>query len=215
MPGIIEVDRNSPPHGSCGHVQSQGKEAAECPPFVHTALHSQGQVLMETKSRRPKEVFRVHLTVLSATVFVALLLQATLPATLPLTRLFQWPLLVTVYFSMIRQNQTFGIALGTVIGLLQDALSHAYLGQMGMAKALVGYLAAMAGLKFEFDNLLVRGLLLASMVFIHNGFNYLLVREVLGLPPPFKPLYLTSTVLVNVALGLILFPVFDRMRQSA
>jgi rod shape-determining protein MreD len=170
---------------------------------------------METKRRRPKEVFRVRLAVLSVAVFVALLLEATLPPTLPLARLFQFPLLVTVYFSMIRQNQTFGIVFGTVVGLLQDALSHAYLGQMGMAKAVVGYLAATAGLKFEFDNLLVRGLLLGSLVFIHNGFNYLLTHELLGLPPPFEPLYLASSVLVNVALGLILFPVFDRLRQSA
>lgn len=168
---------------------------------------------MDIYRRRPKEAFRVHPAILSAIVFASLLLEVTLPPALPLAHLFQFPLLVVVYFSMVRENQLFGIAFGTAMGLLQDALSHGYLGQMGMAKALIGYLAATAGLKFEFDNLLVRGLLIGSLVFVHNGFLYLLTHELLGLPPPFDPLQFIASILVNVALGLILFPLFDRLKQ--
>ena len=153
--------------------------------------------------------------VLSVIVFLSLLLQVSLPPTLPVAHLFQFPLLVVVYASMVRENQTFGIAFGTGVGLLQDALSHGYLGQMGMAKALVGYLAATAGLKFEFDNLLVRGLLIASLVLIHNGFLYVLTHALLGLPAPFELLHLAASILVNVALGLILFPIFDRFKAPA
>lgn len=170
---------------------------------------------MDIYRHRPKEVFRVRPVVLLVIVFVSLLLQVTLPPILPIAHLFQFPLLVLIYFSMVRENQTFGIVFGTALGLLQDALSHGYLGQMGMAKALVGYLAATAGLKFEFDNLLVRGLLIATLVLIHNGFLYLLSHELLGLPPPFEPLHLVAAILVNVALGLILFPLFDRFKLPA
>ncbi|HVA00521.1 MAG TPA: rod shape-determining protein MreD [Terriglobia bacterium] len=170
---------------------------------------------MDIYRHRPKEVFRVHPVVLSVIVFISLLLQVTLPPTLPLAHLFQFPLLVVVYFSMVRENQTFGIAFGTAIGLLQDALSHGYLGQMGMAKALVGYLAATAGLKFEFDNLIVRGLLIGILVLIHNGFLYLLIHELLGLPLPFELLHLLASILVNIAIGLILFPILDRFRLPA
>ncbi len=170
---------------------------------------------MDIYRHKPREVFRVRLLTLTVIAFIALLLQVTLPPTLPLAHLFQFPLLVVVYFSMVRENQTFGITLGTGIGLLQDALSHGYLGQMGMAKALIGYLAATAGLKFEFDNLLVRGLLIGTLVMIHNGFLYVLTHELLGLPARFQLFHFLASILVNVAIGLILFPLFDRFKLPA
>lgn len=170
---------------------------------------------MDVYRHRPKEAFRAHPAVLSLIVFASLLLEVTLPPTLPVARLFQLPLLVTIYFSMIRENQIFGTAFGMGVGLLEDALSHGYLGQMGMAKALVGYLAATAGLKLEFDNLLVRGLLIGSLVIIHNTFNYLLVHQLLGLPASFNSLHILTAAVVNVALGLILFLLFDRLRNRA
>ena len=164
---------------------------------------------------RPKEAYRTHPAVLSLIVFASLLLEVTIPPVFPVARLFQFPLLVTIYFSMIRENQVFGTVFGMSVGLLEDALSHAYLGQMGMAKALVGYLAATAGLKLEFDNHLVRGLLIGSMVFINNGFTYVLVHLLLGLPGTLVPLRLVETIVVNVAIGLILFPFFDRLKKRA
>jgi len=170
---------------------------------------------MDVYRHRPKEAFRAHPAILSLIVFASLLLEVTLPPTLPVAHLFQLPLLVTIYFSMIRENQIFGTAFGMGVGLLEDALSHGYLGQMGMAKALVGYLAATAGLKLEFDNLLVRGLLIGSLVIIHNSFSYLLNHQLLGLPTPFNSLHILTTALVNVALGLILFLLFDRLRKRA
>jgi len=164
---------------------------------------------------RPKEAFRTHPAILSLIVFASLLLEVTLPPVFPVARLFQFPLLVTIYFSMIRENQIFGTAFGMSVGLLEDALSHAYLGQMGMAKALVGYLAATAGQKLEFDNHLVRGLLIGSLVFVDNGFTYLLTHLLLGLPGTLVPLRLLEIIIVNVALGLILFPLFDRLKKRA
>jgi rod shape-determining protein MreD len=74
------------------------------------------------------------------------------------------PLLVTVYFTLIRQNKIFGIALGTGLGLTQDALSHGYLGMFGMAKALVGYLAASAATRFNVESLFTRSVVTASLI---------------------------------------------------
>jgi len=123
-----------------------------------------------------------------------------------------FPLLVAVYFTLIRQNQIFGIALGTGLGLMQDALSHGYLGMFGMPKALVGYLAATAAMRFNFESLLARSVVTASLVLIHNLCMAGLQRFLLDSPPPFLPLDLASAVLVNAALSLILFPVLDRFR---
>jgi len=170
---------------------------------------------MDVYRHRPKEAYRAHPAVLLLIVFASVLLEVTLPPTLPVAHLFQFPLLVTIYFSMIRENQIFGTTFGMSVGLLEDALSHGYLGQMGMAKALVGYLAATAGLRLEFDNLLVRGLLIGTLVLVNNGFIYILTHQLLGLPAPFKPLHLVTSAIVNVALGLILFPLFDRLKTRA
>ena len=170
---------------------------------------------MDVYRHRPKEAYRAHPAILLLIIFASLLLEVTLPPSIPLARLFQFPLLVTIYFSMIRENQIFGTFLGTCVGLLEDAMSHGFLGQMGMAKALVGYLAATAGLKLEFDNLLVRALLIGSLVFIHNSFIYLLTHQLLGLPPPFRVLHIATSTILNVALGMILFPLFDRVKRRA
>lgn len=163
--------------------------------------------------RHPKEASRVHPAILILVAFAGLLLQVTLPATFSITRLFQFPLLVVIYFSLSRENRVFGTLFGMGVGLLEDALSHGYLGQMGMAKALVGYLAATAGLRMDFDNALARGLLIGTLVVVHNGFIYLLTRQLLGLPTPFKPFHVVTTAIVNVALGLVLFPLFDRLKR--
>ena len=167
---------------------------------------------MPVAPQREVEVFRVHYATLLVTILVALLLQTFLPVMIPVAGLMDFPLLVTVYFTLIRQNKVFGIALGTGLGLMQDALSHGYLGMFGMAKALVGYLAATAAMRFNFETLLLRSVVTASLVLVHNLCMAGLQHALLESPPPFFPLDLASAVLVNVALSLILFPLLDRFR---
>jgi rod shape-determining protein MreD len=123
-----------------------------------------------------------------------------------------FPILVTVYFTLVRQNKIFGIALGTGLGLVQDALAHGYVGMFGMAKALVGYLAAAAAIRFNLESLFARSLVTASLVLLHNLCLAGLQHALLDSPPAFLPLDLASAVLVNLALSLILFPVLDRFR---
>jgi rod shape-determining protein MreD len=167
---------------------------------------------MPVASEREVEVFRVRPVSLWVTILVALLLQTFLPLKIPVAGLMDFPLLVTVYFILIRQNKIFGIALGTGLGLMQDALSHGYLGMFGMAKALVGYLAASAAIRFNFESLFARSVVTASLILLHNLCMAGLQHALLDSPPPFLPLDLASAVLVNVALSLVLFPLLDRFR---
>lgn len=170
---------------------------------------------MPTSLERPIEVFRVHPAVLWVAALIGLLLQTFLPLVLPLARLMDFPLLITIYFALVRRNKIFGIGFGTVIGLLQDALSHGYIGIFGMAKALVGYLAASSSLRFELESIVARILLTVFFVAIHGlaiaGLDHVLLEP----PLPFEPLTLASSILVNVALGLILFVILDRFRHPA
>jgi len=155
----------------------------------------------------------MHPAILWLTVFVALLLQTFLPVKVPLARLFDFPLLAIIYFAVVRRDKVFAIGLGTGIGLLQDALSHSYFGIFGMAKALIGYLAASASVKFELDEVLARLALTGILVSVHGLALLGLQRGLLEVPPLFQPLETASGVLVNVGLGLILFQVLDRFRR--
>ena len=170
---------------------------------------------MGTPVRRPVAVFRVHPATLGVATFAALLLQTFLPVKIPLARLLDFPLLVTIYFALLRRNPVFGIGLGAAVGLLQDALSHGFIGILGMTKAVAGYLAASASIRFNLEPLVARSVLLAICVLVHNLFLAGLEQCLLQPPPPFQPLDLASSLLLNVAFGLIVFQVLDRFKHPA
>jgi rod shape-determining protein MreD len=143
------------------------------------------------------------------------LLQATLPAIFSLAKLFALPLLVIIYFSAARQDKVFGIFLGTGLGLLQDALSHSYLGLMGMVGAVDGYLAASAGAKFDVDRSPARVALIGGLVILQNVFAAFLRHALLEIPYAFQTLRWTGSAFLNIALGLVLFRFFDRFQRTA
>ena len=126
-----------------------------------------------------------------------------------------FPLLITIYYTLMRRDKMFGMALGTGLGLLQDALSHGYIGIFGIAKAIVGYLAASASTRFELESPVTRSVLTGALVFVHNLCLAALQHALLEAPPPFQPLATASAILVNVALGLIIFQILDRFRRPA
>jgi rod shape-determining protein MreD len=167
---------------------------------------------MPVAPQREVEAFRIRPITLWVTIPVALLLQTFLPLKIPLAGLMDFPLLATLYFTLIRQNKIFGIALGTGLGLMQDALSHGYVGMFGMAKAMVGYLAAYAAVRFNVESLFARCVVTASLVLLHNLCMAGLQHALLDSPPAFVALDLASAVLVNVALSLVVFPLLDRFR---
>src|SRR5208282_24634 len=170
---------------------------------------------MPASTHRPVAVFQVHPAIISVAVLAALLLQTFLPLKLPLARLMDFPLLMAIYFALMRRDKMVGIAVGAGLGLLQDALSHGFIGIFGIAKAIVGYLAASASTRFELESLLARTVLTGVFVLVHNLCLAALQHALLEAPPPFQPVSIASAVLVNVALGMILFQILDRFRRPA
>jgi rod shape-determining protein MreD len=169
---------------------------------------------MGVSRQRQVEVYRVHPAVLGIAIFLSLLLATYLPLKISWTRLLDFPLLITIYFSLLRRDKIFGIGLGTGLGLVEDALSHHYLGMYGMAKALVGYLAASSSVKFNLEHFLPRIVLTAVFVLIHN-LSFLGLQHLPEAPPPFRPFEFASSILSNVAVALILFQALDRFKRPA
>ncbi|MGH9328148.1 MAG: rod shape-determining protein MreD [Terriglobia bacterium] len=169
---------------------------------------------MRKTAGRPLPVYRFPVAAFVVSLFLAILLQISLPVKFPLAHLFDFPLILTIYFASIRRNKVFGVALGTGLGLVQDALSHGLIGMFGIAKALAGYFSAWASIKFDMDQLGARYILTAVLVFGHSlvlvGLQHLLYVS----PPPFVPLDAASAVILNVALALICFPILDRFKRS-
>jgi rod shape-determining protein MreD len=160
-------------------------------------------------------VYHVHPAAFWVSLFVGLLLQVSLPVKIPLARLFDFPLILTVYFALVRRNKIFGTALGTGLGLGQDALSHGLIGMFGIAKGFVGYLAASASLKFDMEQLGARYVLTGFLVAVDRLLVVGLQNLLFEAPPPFVPLDLASAVIINVALALICYQILDRFRRPA
>src|SRR5262249_50851922 len=82
------------------------------------------------------------------------------------------PLLVTVYFALMRRSPVQGVLFGMGIGLAQDSLSKHPLGMFGIVDTLVGYFAASVSQRFEVQNAIVRGVLGFFIFFISSSIGF-------------------------------------------
>ncbi|MFQ5696016.1 MAG: rod shape-determining protein MreD [Terriglobia bacterium] len=172
---------------------------------------------MATLYARQPEVYRFHPVVLVGSVLAALFLQASIPVYLPFSQflsLFDLPLLVGIYFGFSRRNPSTGLALGLVVGVLQDALVDLPIGVFGMAKTLVGYVASSLSVRVDTDQPRARLLLLFSFYYFHQFIYALIQRLLLGQPADFVSLRVLEGALVNALLGVLAFLLLDRFRRS-
>ena len=110
----------------------------------------------------------------------AILFQVYVPLFFQFFQFLEMPLLVTVYFALMRRDQVGGTFIGAGIGLVQDSLSHQPLGMFGIVKTLVGYFAASVGMRFDVDHGLVRLVLAFFFYFFHQFFYWVLPARYWG-----------------------------------
>jgi rod shape-determining protein MreD len=79
---------------------------------------------------------------------------------------FDLPLIYSIYYGFTQANLGGSIAVGSVLGLLQDSLSGAALGTNGFSKTLIAFFAASAGSKFDVDQSVTRVLALVLFTFL-------------------------------------------------
>ena len=127
------------------------------------------------------EIYRFHVVVLILTPLVALVLQTYLPLLIVSANLLDLPLLVVIYFGLMRRSPVQGILTGALIGMAQDGLSRGPIGFLGSAKTVIGYVASFASVHFTVENTLVRGVILFVLYYLHFFQLYVISALLLGM----------------------------------
>ncbi|MGH9789916.1 MAG: rod shape-determining protein MreD [Candidatus Acidiferrales bacterium] len=159
------------------------------------------------------EVHKYSLLAVWGTVFLALLLQASLPIYFPRAALLDLPLLITLYFGLSRRNPSTGLLLGMAVGLLQDGISRTPIGLYGIAKTVVGFGASSIGARLDVEHPLARALLMFVFFHVHQIVFAATRRLLLQESEQFFSVELLIASLVNAALSVLLFPLLDKLRR--
>lgn len=162
--------------------------------------------------RRDMEIRRYPLVVYTLVPLAALLLQAWLPLVIGQYEWFDLPLVVTVYFALGRRSPIQGTLMGAAMGLFEDALSHHPIGVNGVAKTVVGFLAASVGVRIDVENHTIRLILnfllslLSSAIFVFTN------RVLLGLDLQWLWFTELFRAIGNSLIAMVLFPILDRLQ---
>ena len=123
------------------------------------------------------------------------------------------PLLVTIYFGIVSRSPIAATLAGTLIGLAQDALTHRPIGVNGIAKAVIGYLAASLGVRIDTENHLTRLLLGFLFTLLHSAIFLLITRRLLALEVDWGWVHELIRGLANAVAGVGLFALLDLAKQ--
>jgi len=168
--------------------------------------------VLTADARRDLEIHRYPVLVYALAPLAALVLQAWLPRLLGRFAWFDLPLIITVYFALGRRSPIQGTVMGCVLGLLEDALTHHAIGINGVAKTVVGFLAASVGIRIDVENHTIRLILIFLLSLLSSAICIFINRVLLGLaiePDWFNQLF---TAIGNSVIAVIVFPFFDRLQ---
>jgi rod shape-determining protein MreD len=171
--------------------------------------------LLLSESRLRGKATRFRLIALLSVPLLAVLFQVYVPLFFAHLSYLELPLLVTVYFSLMRREPVAGVFYGAGIGLFQDSLSHLPLGMFGIVKTLVGYFAGSVSVRFDVDNPMVRFLLGFFFFFFHQFFYWVLARALLGQTLDFDAVQTLIFGLLNAAVAVPLFHLLDKLAERA
>jgi rod shape-determining protein MreD len=168
--------------------------------------------VLDTNFRRDLEVRRYPVLVYALVPLAALVLQAWLPRLLGRFAWFDLPLVITVYFALDRRSPIQGTIMGATMGIFEDALSHHPIGINGVAKTVVGFLAASIGTLIDVEEQTVR-LILNFLFSLLSGALYVLIyRVLLGLDLEWSWLNELFKAIGNSLFAVVLFPALDRLQ---
>jgi len=168
--------------------------------------------LLGADFRRDLEIHRYPIIVYALVPLSALVLQSWLPRVLGPWALLDLPLVITIYFALGRRSPIQGTLMGAALGLFEDALTHHAIGLNGIAKSVVGYLAASVGVRIDVENPAIRVMLTFVLSLVSSAIYLFVARFLLGLEFEWRWLSEVITAVVNAAIALVLFPGLDRLQ---
>jgi rod shape-determining protein MreD len=166
--------------------------------------------LLGPNYRRDLEIHRYPILVYALVPLAALVLQAWLPWVLRGYVWFDLPLVVTVYFALVRRSPIQGTLMGCVLGIFEDALTHHAIGINGVAKTVAGFLAGSVGVRFDVENHTIRLLLTFALSRLCSGIYLFVFRFLLGLNEDWSWLAELMRAVGNTVIATVLFPLLDR-----
>jgi rod shape-determining protein MreD len=166
-------------------------------------------------SREQIEVYRFNWPVAILVPLLAIFLQAFLPLRFPFFSIFDLPLLVVIFFAMARRSQVAGLLTGSIIGILQDSLTHHPLGVYGIAKTVVGYGASSLGVKLDVESVGTRLLVTSGFYVVHQIIYFTIARVLVGLDLRWLWGRELIAAVANAVVGVLLFTLMDRLKERA
>jgi len=172
---------------------------------------SSDRVLLDSERESRISHFRTWVLVLIP--LLAILFQLYVPLYVKFLQYLDIPLLVTVYFAMMRRSQLGGLAIGMLLGLAQDSLSRNPIGMFGICRTIVGYLAASIALKIDVDRPLIR--LLVTFVFYQfdQFLLWVLERALLQLQAIFDFRQALLLGFLNAVVGVAIYHFLDSLKE--
>jgi rod shape-determining protein MreD len=175
--------------------------------------YSESRILLS--SNREGQASRFRAWVLMAVPLVAVLFQVYVPLFFEFLSFLDMPLLVVVYFALVRRSQVGGLVLGAAVGLAQDSLSKNPLGMLGIANTLAGYFAASMGMRIDVDRGAIRLVITFFLYLFHYFLYWAIARALLNRPEAFPVQLTLMLALLNAVVGVPLFIFLDKLRERA
>jgi rod shape-determining protein MreD len=164
-------------------------------------------------SQREGQVSHFRGWVMLVVPLAAIAFQVYVPLFFQFFNFLEMPLLVVVYFAIMRRTQISGVLIGALIGLAQDSLFHNPLGMYGIDKTLVGYFAASVGMRFDVEHGLIRLLLCFFFYVLHQFLYWVIARALLSQQLVLDLQHTALLGLLNAVVGVALFAFLDKLRD--
>lgn len=170
---------------------------------------------------------RFQVLALAALALIAIIFKFYLPRLVPNTEWLELPLLLTVYFGLMRGSRNrdaetanrspiAALFFGAFVGLAEDSLAPANIpvGMYGITMTLVGYFAAEVSLRLNLERTAMRPVLCFFFYFFHAFFYWIMRRALLSQMVPFDLEESFVFGALNMLVAIPLFILLDRMRLS-
>jgi rod shape-determining protein MreD len=164
------------------------------------------------KHRRDLGIHRYPFLVYVLAPLLAVLLQAWLPRFLRGYAWFDLPLVVTVYFALVRRDPIQGTLMGACLGLFEDALTNHAIGINGVAKTAVGFLAGSVGVRIDVEDRAFRLMLTFVLSLLSSSIYVFIYRMLLGLDLEWSWLAELMKAVANTLIALVVFHMLDRLQ---